>query len=211
LPAIIKADVPLRVKVEAFLHLTPNISYPLMVIVSALMLPVMIVRFYMGWLQMVLIDFPLVIASFCSIAAFYLLAQKELHPKTWWRSIAFLPMLMAAGVALTISNTRAVLEAILGVKTGFARTAKYAIGSGHSKVASSAYRSRSGWLPYIELAIGTYFVFMVAFAIDTMNYLSLPFLMLFVCGYYWAAFTTLYQEYRDRLEWQRTRHPVQAR
>ena len=122
LPAIIKADVPLRVKVEAFLHLTPNITYPLMVVVSALMLPVMIVRFYMGWLQMLLIDFPLVIASFCSIAAFYLLAQKELHPKTWWRSIAFLPMLMAAGVALTISNKQSrVFEAILGVQTSFAR------------------------------------------------------------------------------------------
>ena len=48
LPAILKADIPQRVKVEAFLHLTPNISYPLMIVVSALMLPVMIVRFYMG-------------------------------------------------------------------------------------------------------------------------------------------------------------------
>jgi len=211
LPAIIKADVPLRVKVEAFLHLTPNITYPLMVVVSALMLPVMIVRFYMGWLQMLLIDFPLVIASFCSIAAFYLFAQKELHPKTWWRSIAFLPMLMAAGVALTISNTRAVLEAILGVQTSFARTAKYATGSPDAKAAVSAYRARSGWLPYIELAIGTYFVWMVVFAIDTMNYLSLPFLMLFVCGYYWAGFSTLYQEYQDRLQWQKARRLVEAR
>jgi hypothetical protein len=182
-----------------------------MVVVSALMLPVMIVRFYMGWLQMVLIDFPLVIASFCSIAAFYLLAQRELQPKTWWRSIAFPPMLMAAGVALTISNTRAVLEAILGVQTSFARTAKYAIGSGQVKVAASAYRPRSGWLPYIELAIGTYFLCMVAFAIDTLNYLSLPFLMLFVCGYYWAGFSTLYQEYRDRVQWQRARRLVAAR
>ena len=50
LPAILKADIPKRVKLEAFLHLTPNISYPLMIVVSALMLPVMIVRFYMGCL-----------------------------------------------------------------------------------------------------------------------------------------------------------------
>ena len=41
-----------RTKAEAFFHLTPNISYPLMMVVSALMLPVMIVRFYMGWWQM---------------------------------------------------------------------------------------------------------------------------------------------------------------
>ena len=47
LPSILKAPLPFRVKAEAFLHLTPNISYPLMIVVSALMLPVMIVRFYM--------------------------------------------------------------------------------------------------------------------------------------------------------------------
>ena len=31
----------------------------MMIVVSALMLPVMIVRFYMGWLEMLLIDMPL--------------------------------------------------------------------------------------------------------------------------------------------------------
>jgi uncharacterized SAM-binding protein YcdF (DUF218 family) len=51
-------------------------------------------------------------------------------------------------------------------------------------------------LPYAELAIGAYFVYMVDFAIETMNYFALPFLMLFVCGYLWAGFTTLYQEYQ---------------
>ncbi len=208
LPRILKADIPWRVKLEAVLHLTPNITYPLMVLVSALMLPVMIVRFYMGWMQMLLIDFPLIIASFISISAFYLLAQKELYPRSWWRSIFFLPMLMAAGVALTLSNTKAVAEAILGVQTSFARTPKY--GSDGGKTAADEYRSRSGWLPYLELAMGTYFLFMVIFAIVTFNLFSLPFLLLFVCGYYWAGFTTLYQEYRDRLNWQRARRLAEA-
>ena len=127
LPRILKADLPLRVKVEAFMHLTPNISYPLMIAVSMLMLPVMIVRFYMGVFQMVMIDLPLIIASFWSISAFYLYAQRELYPKSWWKTIAFIPMLMAAGVALTVSNSKGVIEALLGIQTSFARTAKYAI------------------------------------------------------------------------------------
>ena len=97
LPAILKADLPRRVKMEAFFHLTPNISYPLMIVCRALMLPVMIVRFYMGWLQMVFIDLPLIVASFWSISAFYMLAHRELYPKTWKRAIFFIPVLMAAG------------------------------------------------------------------------------------------------------------------
>ncbi len=205
LPRVLKADLPLRVKVEAFMHLTPNISYPLMIVVSMLMLPVMIVRFYMGVFQMVLIDMPLIIASFWSISAFYLYAQRELYPKSWWKSIAFLPMLMAAGVALTVSNSKGVVEALLGIQSSFARTAKYAIGTQKVKVAPTEYRRRSGWLPYIELAIGAYFVYMVEFAIETLNYFAVPFLLLFVCGYLWAAFSTFYEEYRGKLQWQRAR------
>jgi len=211
LPRILKADLPLRVKVEAFMHLTPNISYPLMIIISMLLLPVMIVRFYMGVFQMAIIDFPLIVASFWSISAFYLYAQKELYPKTWWKSIAFLPMLMAAGVALTVSNSKGVIEALLGIQSSFARTAKYAIGTQKTMVQQVAYRRRSGWLPYVELAIGGYFVFMVEFAIDTRNFLAIPFLLLFVCGYFWAAFTTLHEEYRGKLQWQRARKVAQAR
>ena len=75
---------------------------------SALMLPVMIVRFYMGVWHMALIDMPLIAASFWSISPFYVIAQRELYPKTWKRTILLLPMLMAVGVGLTIINTRAV-------------------------------------------------------------------------------------------------------
>jgi cellulose synthase/poly-beta-1,6-N-acetylglucosamine synthase-like glycosyltransferase len=210
LPRILRADLPFRVKAEAFLHLTPNISYPLMIAISMLMLPVMIVRFYMGVFQMLVLDFPLIVASFWSISAFYLYAQKELYPRTWWKSIAFMPMLMAAGVALTVSNTKGVLEALFGIQTSFARTPKYAIGTGKVNARPAAYRRRSGLLPYVELAIGGYFVYMIDFAIETYNFLAIPFLLLFVCGYFWAGFSTLYQEYRDSIQWQRARKLAEA-
>ena len=199
LPRLLKADIPARVKAEAFLHLTPNITYPLMIVVSALMLPVMIVRFYMGVWQMMFIDFPLIVATFWSLSAFYVIAQRELNPKKWKRSILMLPMLMAVGVALTIINTRAVLEALFGVETAFVRTPKYAIGDRPVKVEAKKYRRRSGWLPYVEILVGSYFLFMVIFACQTYNYLATPFLLLFVFGYYWAGFGTLYQEQQGRL------------
>ena len=205
LPMVMRAKLPLRVKVEAFMHLTPNISYPLMVVVSALMLPVMIVRFYMGVWQMVFLDLPLIMAAFWSISAFYVVAQRELYPKNWKRSILLLPVLMAVGVALTVINTRAVLEALFGVTTGFVRTPKFAIGDRPMNLENKQYRRRSGWLPYIEIAVGTYFVAMIVFAIDTYNFFSIPFLLLFVAGYYWAGWGTLYQEQQSRLRWLKQR------
>jgi cellulose synthase/poly-beta-1,6-N-acetylglucosamine synthase-like glycosyltransferase len=204
LPTILKSDVPFKVKAEAIFHLTPNISYPMMIVVSALMLPVMIVRFYMGWFQMLTIDLPLIIASFWSISLFYVVAHRELFPKDWKRAILFLPALMAAGVALTIINSRAVLEALVGYQTSFARTPKYAIGGTQKvKLENIQYRRRSGWLPYAELAVGTFFLAMTAFAIESYNFLAVPFLLLFVAGYYWAGFSTLHEEHQGKLAWQK--------
>ena len=210
LPTILRSKAPWRIKLEAFLHLTPNISYPLMLIVSALTLPVMIVRFYMGVFQMFMVDLPLIVASFWSISAFYLVAHRELFPKDWRRAFAFLPVLIAAGIGLTLINSRAVLEAIFGIKTAFARTPKYAVGPQKTKRVESGYRSRSGWLPYAELAVGTYFATMIGFAIDTYNFFAIPFLILFVAGYYWAAFATLYDEWRGKLAWQKAKKLAQV-
>ena len=206
LPSILRSKISWRRKLEAIFHLTPNISYPLMIIVSALMFPVMIIRFYMGWFQMVMLDLPLIAASFWSISVFYLLAHHEIFPKDWKRAIALMPALMAAGIALTLINAKGVLEAIFGIQSGFVRTPKYAIGSGeHVKIENIQYRRRSGWLPYAELAAGSYFLYMIAFAIESFNYLAVPFLLLFVSGYYWAGFSTLYQEHQNKLQFQRER------
>ena len=176
-----------------------------MVVVSALTLPVMIVRFYMGVWQMVFIDLPLIVAAFWSISAFYIVAERELYPKTWKRAVYFLPVLMAAGVALTIINTRAVMEAILGIRSPFVRTPKYAIGDHPVNLETKKYKRKSGWLPYAELAVGTYFLVMIGFAIETFNFFAVPFLLLFVAGYYWAGLGTLYQEHQNHLKWLKQR------
>ena len=119
---------------------------------------------------------------------------------------------MAAGVALTIINAKAVLEALVGYQTAFARTPKYNI-SGQQKVRleNIQYRRRSGWLPYAELALGTFFLAMVAFAIDSYNFLAIPFLSLFVGGYYWAGISTLREEYQGKLAFEKQIAEANAR
>ena len=115
-------------------------------------MPAMIIRFYQGWFQMLYIDLPLFMASTFSISSFYLVSQKELFPKSWLRSLLYLPLLMALGIGLTITNTRAVLEALVGKQTAFARTPKYRVESKKDKVGAKKYRKRLGWVPWIELA-----------------------------------------------------------
>jgi cellulose synthase/poly-beta-1,6-N-acetylglucosamine synthase-like glycosyltransferase len=193
LPRVLISDVPRSVKIEAWYHLTANLSYPLMIVLSVLLLPAMVIRFYQGWFQMVYIDLPLFMASTFSISSFYLVSQRELFPKTWLRTFLYLPFLMALGIGLTITNTRAVLEALAGKQTAFARTPKYRVESKKDKVAAAKYRKRLGWVPWLELLVGTYFALTVYYAIDNENYITVPFLLLFVIGYWCTGLMSLLQ------------------
>jgi cellulose synthase/poly-beta-1,6-N-acetylglucosamine synthase-like glycosyltransferase len=146
LPRVMRSNVPSEVKAEAFFHLTANISYPLMVFLSIILLPAMIVRFYQGWFQVLVIDLPLFVASTCSISSFYLAAERTFYPKTWKRTFLYLPFVMAVGIGLSVRNAFAVIEALFGVKSEFARTPKYRIESspnGKRNTMSSATSSVS--------------------------------------------------------------------
>jgi len=199
LPRVMRSDVPRRVKVEAWYHLTANLSYPLMIALSTLLLPAMIVRFYQGWFQMLYIDLPLFLASTFSISSFYLVSQKELYPRNWLRTFLYLPFLMALGIGLTITNTHAVLEALAGIQSSFKRTPKYRVETRADKVQAAKYRRRLGWVPWIELAIGAYFAATVYYAVDNENYVTVPFLLLFVLGYWYTGLMSLLQGRFERL------------
>jgi len=199
LPLVLRAPVSWRIKAEAVLHLTANISYPLMVVLSVILLPAMIVRFYQGWFQMLLIDLPLFVASTCSVSTFYLVSQRELYPKTWKRTFLLLPMVMAVGIGLCVRNARAVLEALFGIRSEFARTPKYRIEQKGQSWLRNKYRRRAGWSPVVELALGAYFLFTVFYAYQNENYATLPFLLLFVWGYLYTGILSLGQGMFERL------------
>jgi hypothetical protein len=160
-----------------------------------MLLPAMIVRFYQGWFQMIVIDLPLFLASTCSISSFYLVAQKELYPKTWWRTFLYMPFVMATGIGISIRNAQAVLEALAGKKSEFARTPKFRIEGKKDTFATKTYRNKAGWMPYAEILLGTYFAFTVLYAILNENYATVPFLLLFVWGYMYTGCLSLGQIY----------------
>jgi len=200
LPRVLRSNVPAHVKTEATFHLTGNISYPLMIFLSIILLPAMVVRFYQGWFQVMVIDLPLFIASTCSISSFYLCSQRVLFPKSWKRSILYMPMVMAVGIGLSIRNAVAVLEALFGIRSEFARTPKYQIdGKRQNTWARNKYRKKAGWMPFAEVILGLYFAATVIYAVENENYATVPFLLLFVWGYLYTGLMSLAQVYLERL------------
>ena len=193
LPTVFRSKMPWRAKFEALHHLTCNLSYPLMVIMSAFLLPAMICRFYQGWFQMLLIDVPLFAASSFSIAVFYVMSQRELFPKTWKKTFLYLPFLMAVGIGLTVTNTKAVMEALFGIKSAFVRTPKYRVAQKGQKSQAAKYRKRLKLAPWIELLLGLYFFLAILYTFSNQNYFTAPFLILFVVGYWYTGLMSLLQ------------------
>ncbi len=196
LPDILRADVPLGVKAEAFFHLTANFNYPLMCILSVLMFPSMVIRYNMGWYEMLLIDVPLFFAATFSVCNFYMICQREIH-SDWLARLKYLPFLMSIGIGLSINNTRAVFEALFNKQTEFARTPKYRIEGAADEWVGKRYRQSVAVQPFIELALGLYFTWTVFYALANQIYATLPFLLLFQIGFLYTGLVSIVQQYAE--------------
>ncbi len=194
LPRILGSKQPLAVKAEAFFHLSANFNYLLMSVLSILMFPSMWVRYNMGWTEMLLIDVPLFFAATASVCNFYMVSQRELYPD-WRQRMKYLPFLMSIGIGLCVNNTKAVLEAVLGKQSEFARTPKYGIERDSDEWVGKKYHQSVGVQPIIELALGLYFTGTVFYALANQIYGTLPFLMLFQIGFLYTGLLSIFQQY----------------
>ena len=180
-------------KAEATAHLAANLSYPLMTLLAALMLPSTLIRFRSQEPWLVLLDGPIFLATFGSLAAFYLLAQREVRGSLRLKDFALFPMALATGIGMTFSNTQAVIEALFGVRTPFMRTAKTAGVS--TWPARRLYGLKAGWSPWANLAAAIYFLSGLVYTVQIENWGMTPFLLLFVVGFGYSGVLALYQSY----------------
>ena len=194
LPHVLRSNLPLGVKAEACFHLTANFNYLLMCVLSLLMAPSMVIRYNMGWYEMLLIDVPLFFAATASVANFYMVCQRELHAD-WTTRLKYLPFLMSIGIGLTINNTRAVLEALFNQQSEFARTPKYCIEGQSDEWIGKKYRESGVIQPMIELTLGLYFTATVFYALANGIYGTVPFLVLFQVGFLYTSLLSIVQQF----------------
>jgi cellulose synthase/poly-beta-1,6-N-acetylglucosamine synthase-like glycosyltransferase len=195
LPYVLMANLPLKVKAEAFFHLTANFNYLLMIALSILMFPAMYVRYEMGWTEMLLIDIPLFAAATLSVLNFYMISQREAHAD-WRTRVRYLPFVMAIGIGLAVNNAKAVLEALFGQPGEFTRTPKYGIERAQDDWQHKRYHQTMPIQPLVEVALGLYFTATVVYALTYEIYGTLPFLMLFQFGFLYMGLMSIVQQFR---------------
>jgi len=195
LPTIFAAPVPLSTKVEAFFHLGANFGYPLMILLALLMFPAMVIRYNMGWYEMLVVDVPLFLGATMSVCSFYIASQKEVFGSTWRSRLKYLPAVLAVGIGLSVSNAKGVIEALLGIDSEFTRTPKYGVEMCSDEWRQKRYRGNVTLVPYIELLLGVYFTFMAYYALSNDIFGTLPFILLFQMGFLYAGFLSVLQNF----------------
>jgi cellulose synthase/poly-beta-1,6-N-acetylglucosamine synthase-like glycosyltransferase len=193
LPQILASALPLPIKVEATFHLTANFAYPLMILLSLLMFPAMVIRYNMGWYEMMLIDIPLFMGATLSVCSFYLMSQREVFPDTWKARLKYLPAVLSVGIGLSVNNAKAVIEALLGHESEFTRTPKYAVERASDEWKQKRYRGAVNFVPFVELALGMYFTYMALYAATYGIFGTLPFILLFQFGFLYTGVLSLSQ------------------
>ena len=179
---VLRSPLPWRVKFEAFVHLTNNISYPLMLLLSLLIFPAMLLRHGTSTRMLLLVDLPFFLSATLSVLVFYLMSQVA-GGAGWRKQIRYLPALMGMGIGLSVVNAHAVLTGMVQRGGTFHRTPKYRIERTGQQWRGKRYRAGGGSTFAVEAVLAVYFVFCTAYAVVHGMWLSVPFLLLFVQGY----------------------------
>ena len=196
---VLRAPLPFKVRLEAFFHLTNNIAYVLMVPLGLLIGPTLMFREHSGSMEVLTVDLPLFLATTFAIGTFYITTYRSVHG-TFRGSFARLVLLMAVGIGISINNARAVMEGAFGRSSEFIRTPKAGVtdSSGRRSSAGLAYRSPKTLTTIVELFFGVYFLATLVIAVMGGHYFAIPFLLLFLSGYWYVAIKSLIPTFKIR-------------
>jgi hypothetical protein len=176
---VMRSELTLMQRIEAFFHMTPHFAYPLMVVLSVLLLPALVLMPATNPTTMLLIDLPLCIGTSGSLLAFYAMAEAA-QGRRRLDALRTLPALLALGAGLAPHLTKAVAEGLRSMAGEFVRTPKAGSSNSHR------YRARAD-IPMIEVLLALVSFASVVASIETGHWFATPFAMLFTFGYGYVA------------------------
>jgi cellulose synthase/poly-beta-1,6-N-acetylglucosamine synthase-like glycosyltransferase len=145
---LLRAKLPLQVRLAGFLQLSLYLSFPFMLLLLLVSLPLAL----MG--SNVFSLFPWAIIGSLGLPLAYLLSKTEYHPSLVKR-VLLIPGVLLMGVSLVVNNSVAVMEGLFKRGGEFVRTPKP--GAGRLAVArQAAYAVKFSPLVWAELGVALY-------------------------------------------------------
>ncbi len=190
LPEVLqRGDLPLHVRLMAFLHLTGYMVHPLMLTLLVLTLPIGL-----------LIPDAFKVFPFSAAAGFgppllYLISASRQTPRLPER-VRLLPLMTITGFGISLSTTIAVLEGLFGKGRGaFVRTPKLNLSNQRTQLRQidQSYTQPVSRMVWIEFGLGTYALISGLILTAYVGWGILPWMLIYTLGYYYIAGLNLKQ------------------
>jgi cellulose synthase/poly-beta-1,6-N-acetylglucosamine synthase-like glycosyltransferase len=148
---VCRSCLPLGKKVETVLHLFRWLTFPCLLVMALLMVPVLVLNPELKQFSPLesLVGLLILCLGTGAASIFYVMGQTVLHPRSWWRAVLYIPVLVGMGLALAPNNCRAIVQAALGRKEPFRKTPR--VGEGPVRL-----RGVEGYVALVNLAVGLY-------------------------------------------------------
>lgn len=197
LPTILKSKFNWKIKGEAIIHLINYSVHPLMMVNILFTAPLLLMEYWSGYTFK---DIPIAVmfatAALLSIGSigplvFYAYSQRELR-KDWKKRLMFLPIMIMIGTGIAIVNTRAWLEAILGIKSSFKRTPKLNIETSKDNLKEkNKYSIPLDFHVVLEFFMGLYCTLCVYLSFKVGKPYIVGFLIMYAFGFFFVAINSL--------------------
>ena len=187
---LLKSDVSWPVKIQAFLHLTHYMVHPMMLVVVLTSIPMLYTRFFFDNRAYLFMIFTLLCLATFGPSSLYLFSQRILY-RDWKTRIKYLPLLMCLGTGIAVNNTKAVLEALFDIKSGFIRTPKYGIRQKGENWKNKRYTIALNSISIFEFFLGLYSLSGLLMFLFFSKYAVSPFLLIYACGFFYVFFLSV--------------------
>ena len=185
----LKRKVAVEAKIQAFIQLTRHIVYPLMLI-QFLALPILLA----GQVNLYVVSFipALTIATYLAMGpGAYIMIMQSMYHKSWKSKAKILPTLLVYNAGMSVNNTVAVFDAVLGKKNEFLRTPKYGIITKDDDWRNKAYNLPFTQTTLLEIFFGVYGIMGIFIAIFSNNPIFVPIIGLQAVGFFYIAYMSL--------------------
>jgi len=185
----LKRHVAIEAKIQAFIQLTRHIVYPL-VLIQFLSLPVLLAAQVNLYVVSVLPA--ITIATYLAMGpGAYVLVIQGMYKKSWKSKAKLLPALLIYNAGMSVNNTVAVFDAILGKKNEFHRTPKYGIVTKNDDWKDKAYNLPFTQTTLLEIFFGVYGMMGIFIAIFSNNPVFVPIIALQTIGFFFIAYLSV--------------------
>ena len=183
---VVKRTVSVEAKIQAFIQLTRHIVYPLMLI-QFLMLPILL----SSNVNLYVVSFlpAITIATYLAMGpGAYIMIIQSMYNKSWKSKAKILPALLVYNAGMSVNNTVAVFDAVLGKKNEFLRTPKYGVLKKKDDWKDNAYNLPFSKVTLLEIFFGVYGFIGIFVSIFSNNPIFAPIIGLQTVGFFYIAY-----------------------